>query len=92
MVWLDCGHERITLTRVYEGRRLPCFNPACREKGRAGMRTITAVGTIDGYSLYDLPDPSNHETRGGGVLLAIARFFGFKHRPDCNCDNCGGVC
>lgn len=55
MVWLECGHERITLTRVYAGRRLPCFNPACKIKGRSQMRTITAVGTINGYSLYELP-------------------------------------
>lgn len=32
MVWLECGHERISMRPVYPGRKVPCF--VCHTKER----------------------------------------------------------
>ena len=39
MVWLSCGHERITMRPVYAGRKLPC--PVCKTDER-----IVTWGTV----------------------------------------------
>lgn len=48
MVWLECGHERITMRPVYPGRTLPC--PVCK----ANME-ITHVGEIGAINKVAVP-------------------------------------